>query len=215
MTNVFIYLKPKSQLFGTKLVFLAFLRQFKFFFQLSNLLNTSLIFLSLFISYQFPFVIVKIEHAGLQYAKNALFACICFFLHVYILAPKRSCPGEGADFGSGEARWRSASPHWAGYSKVWAARLQAGRPENAAGRKTASSIFNAPHSSLTASVTKVSEDLLSHHYHQLRSKPFYPELVQYMTSGPVVVMVRASMIPSASLKWPAFCVMLAHSQRNC
>ncbi|TNM97272.1 nucleoside diphosphate kinase, mitochondrial [Takifugu rubripes] len=35
---------------------------------------------------------------------------------------------------------------------------------------------------------QVSEDLLAQHYQQLRSKPFYPDLVQYMTSGPVVVM---------------------------
>lgn len=36
---------------------------------------------------------------------------------------------------------------------------------------------------------QVSEDLLSQHYCQLRTKPFYPSLVQYMTSGPVVAMV--------------------------
>uniref|UniRef100_A0A667YLX0 Nucleoside diphosphate kinase n=1 Tax=Myripristis murdjan TaxID=586833 RepID=A0A667YLX0_9TELE len=36
---------------------------------------------------------------------------------------------------------------------------------------------------------QVSEDLLSQHYCQLRQKPFYPSLLQYMTSGPVVVMV--------------------------
>ncbi|XP_022063188.2 nucleoside diphosphate kinase, mitochondrial isoform X2 [Acanthochromis polyacanthus] len=36
---------------------------------------------------------------------------------------------------------------------------------------------------------QVSEDLLSQHYCQLTSKPFYPSLVDYMTSGPVVVMV--------------------------
>ncbi|XP_051243798.1 nucleoside diphosphate kinase, mitochondrial isoform X2 [Dicentrarchus labrax] len=36
---------------------------------------------------------------------------------------------------------------------------------------------------------QVSEDLLSQHYCQLRTKPFYPTLVHYMTSGPVVVMV--------------------------
>ncbi|TMS15199.1 hypothetical protein E3U43_021661 [Larimichthys crocea] len=36
---------------------------------------------------------------------------------------------------------------------------------------------------------QVSEDLLSQHYSQLRTKPFYPSLVHYMTSGPVVVMV--------------------------
>lgn len=44
---------------------------------------------------------------------------------------------------------------------------------------------------LSVSVVKVSEDLLSQHYSQLRTKPFYPSLVHYMTSGPVVVMVRA------------------------
>uniref|UniRef100_A0A665UWQ1 Nucleoside diphosphate kinase B n=1 Tax=Echeneis naucrates TaxID=173247 RepID=A0A665UWQ1_ECHNA len=36
---------------------------------------------------------------------------------------------------------------------------------------------------------KVSEDLLSQHYGQLRTKPFYPSLLHYMTSGPVVAMV--------------------------
>uniref|UniRef100_A0AAQ6IGY8 Nucleoside diphosphate kinase n=1 Tax=Anabas testudineus TaxID=64144 RepID=A0AAQ6IGY8_ANATE len=39
------------------------------------------------------------------------------------------------------------------------------------------------------SVVKVSEDLLSQHYSELRAKPFYPSLLYYMTSGPVVVMV--------------------------
>lgn len=38
---------------------------------------------------------------------------------------------------------------------------------------------------------KVSEDLLSQHYCELRAKPFYPSLQDYMTSGPVVAMVRA------------------------
>ncbi|XP_030262889.1 nucleoside diphosphate kinase, mitochondrial [Sparus aurata] len=36
---------------------------------------------------------------------------------------------------------------------------------------------------------QVSDDLLSQHYGQLRTKPFYPGLLQYMTSGPVVAMV--------------------------
>ncbi|KAM8724405.1 nucleoside diphosphate kinase, mitochondrial isoform 2-T2 [Acanthopagrus schlegelii] len=36
---------------------------------------------------------------------------------------------------------------------------------------------------------QVSDDLLSQHYSQLRTKPFYLRLLQYMTSGPVVVMV--------------------------
>ncbi|KAL0993700.1 hypothetical protein UPYG_G00112020 [Umbra pygmaea] len=33
------------------------------------------------------------------------------------------------------------------------------------------------------------EELLSQHYQDLRRKPFYPSLLQYMTSGPIVVMV--------------------------
>ncbi|KAK2833621.1 hypothetical protein Q5P01_017510 [Channa striata] len=33
------------------------------------------------------------------------------------------------------------------------------------------------------------EDLLSQHYSELRMKPFYPSLLRYMSSGPVVVMV--------------------------
>uniref|UniRef100_UPI0037E7D70E nucleoside diphosphate kinase, mitochondrial n=1 Tax=Semicossyphus pulcher TaxID=241346 RepID=UPI0037E7D70E len=36
---------------------------------------------------------------------------------------------------------------------------------------------------------QVSEDLLSQHYCELRTKPFYPRLLHYMTSGPVVAMV--------------------------
>ncbi|XP_061892725.1 nucleoside diphosphate kinase, mitochondrial isoform X1 [Entelurus aequoreus] len=36
---------------------------------------------------------------------------------------------------------------------------------------------------------QVSEELLSQHYCQLTQKAFYPSLVQYMTSAPVVVMV--------------------------
>uniref|UniRef100_A0A8C5X8K5 Nucleoside diphosphate kinase n=1 Tax=Malurus cyaneus samueli TaxID=2593467 RepID=A0A8C5X8K5_9PASS len=36
----------------------------------------------------------------------------------------------------------------------------------------------------------VAMKLLQQHYEQLRQKPFYPALVSYMTSGPVVAMVR-------------------------
>ncbi|XP_037647011.1 nucleoside diphosphate kinase, mitochondrial-like [Sebastes umbrosus] len=36
---------------------------------------------------------------------------------------------------------------------------------------------------------QVPDDLLAQHYSQLRTKPFYPRLLEYMTSGPVVVMV--------------------------
>uniref|UniRef100_A0A8C8SRM2 Nucleoside diphosphate kinase n=1 Tax=Pelusios castaneus TaxID=367368 RepID=A0A8C8SRM2_9SAUR len=36
---------------------------------------------------------------------------------------------------------------------------------------------------------KANEGILAEHYHELRRKPFYPALIHYMTSGPVVAMV--------------------------
>ncbi|XP_045047148.1 nucleoside diphosphate kinase, mitochondrial [Desmodus rotundus] len=33
------------------------------------------------------------------------------------------------------------------------------------------------------------ESILAEHYHDLRGKPFYPALISYMSSGPVVAMV--------------------------
>ncbi|KAK5885193.1 hypothetical protein CesoFtcFv8_018927 [Champsocephalus esox] len=38
-------------------------------------------------------------------------------------------------------------------------------------------------------LTQASEDLLKEHYWDLRSKPFFTELVSYMNSGPIVAMV--------------------------
>ncbi|XP_062874651.1 nucleoside diphosphate kinase, mitochondrial [Trichomycterus rosablanca] len=38
-------------------------------------------------------------------------------------------------------------------------------------------------------MVKVSEELLAQHYESLHKKPFYPSLLRYMTSGPVVAMV--------------------------
>ncbi|XP_041673094.1 nucleoside diphosphate kinase, mitochondrial [Cheilinus undulatus] len=38
-------------------------------------------------------------------------------------------------------------------------------------------------------MVQASEDLLSQHYCELRTKPFYPRLLSYMNSGPVVAMV--------------------------
>ncbi|KAL0984079.1 hypothetical protein UPYG_G00136780 [Umbra pygmaea] len=37
--------------------------------------------------------------------------------------------------------------------------------------------------------TQASESLLKEHYIDLKDRPFYPELVNYMASGPVVAMV--------------------------
>uniref|UniRef100_K7GK10 nucleoside-diphosphate kinase n=1 Tax=Pelodiscus sinensis TaxID=13735 RepID=K7GK10_PELSI len=36
---------------------------------------------------------------------------------------------------------------------------------------------------------QANEGILAEHYHELRRKPFYPALIHYMTSGPVVAMV--------------------------
>lgn len=39
-------------------------------------------------------------------------------------------------------------------------------------------------------LTVPNRDLLEEHYRDLKSKPFFPKLMSYMTSGPVVAMVR-------------------------
>ncbi|XP_032254116.1 nucleoside diphosphate kinase, mitochondrial-like [Phoca vitulina] len=36
---------------------------------------------------------------------------------------------------------------------------------------------------------KAPERVLAEHYHDLQRKPFYPAIISYMTSGPVVAMV--------------------------
>lgn len=40
-------------------------------------------------------------------------------------------------------------------------------------------------------ILKASEDLLKQHYIDLKDRPFYPGLVKYMNSGPVVAMVSS------------------------
>lgn len=37
--------------------------------------------------------------------------------------------------------------------------------------------------------TQAPESVLAEHYHDLQRKPFYPALISYMSSGPVVAMV--------------------------
>lgn len=39
-------------------------------------------------------------------------------------------------------------------------------------------------------LTTPSQSVLEEHYKDLKEKPFFPKLMQYMTSGPVVAMVR-------------------------
>lgn len=101
---------------------------------------------------------------------------------------------EGADSYRCEARWSSAPSCWTDNSAVWAAGLQAGWPENVAGIliwHECVCLYCFTFLTVAACVVKVSDDLLSQHYCELRTKPFYPRLQEYMTSGPVVVMVRA------------------------
>lgn len=40
------------------------------------------------------------------------------------------------------------------------------------------------------SLLQASEDLLMQHYIDLKDRPFFPTLINYMSSGPVVAMVR-------------------------
>lgn len=49
----------------------------------------------------------------------------------------------------------------------------------------------SPGTPLTPSpnATQAPESILAEHYHDLQRKPFYPALISYMSSGPVVAMV--------------------------
>lgn len=40
------------------------------------------------------------------------------------------------------------------------------------------------------SLLQAPQDLLEQHYIDLKERPFFPTLMKYMTSGPVVAMVR-------------------------
>lgn len=44
---------------------------------------------------------------------------------------------------------------------------------------------------VTPVLLKASEDLLKQHYIDLKDRPFYPGLVKYMNSGPIVAMVSS------------------------
>lgn len=43
---------------------------------------------------------------------------------------------------------------------------------------------------IALSLLQASEDLLMQHYIDLKERPFFPTLINYMSSGPVVAMVR-------------------------
>lgn len=45
-----------------------------------------------------------------------------------------------------------------------------------------------------SNATQAPERVLAEHYHDLQRKPFYPALISYMTSGPVVAMVRQAWV---------------------
>jgi nucleoside diphosphate kinase len=53
-------------------------------------------------------------------------------------------------------------------------------------------------------------ELAEDHYKDLSQKPFFKDLVDYITSGPVVAMVRTAPHTRASVKLP--CLAARHSQ---
>lgn len=48
----------------------------------------------------------------------------------------------------------------------------------------------SPRVGLTPLSTQAPESILAEHYRDLQRKPFYPALISYMSSGPVVAMVQ-------------------------
>jgi len=55
------------------------------------------------------------------------------------------------------------------------------------------------------STLQASKDLLNEHYIDLKEKPFFPTLIKYMSSGPVVAMVSVVVYKTGLLSWSNDC----------
>lgn len=117
-------------------------------------------------------------------------------------APRSSPRAAGADAGAGEAGRGAAAAGGRCHPALRAARVQAGGHEAAPGtRPYAVPPRGTPHRgdgrgqhppgvpAVTPRCHQADRGLLDKHYQQLRQKPFYPALLSYMTSGPLVAMV--------------------------
>uniref|UniRef100_A0A667YE72 Nucleoside diphosphate kinase n=1 Tax=Myripristis murdjan TaxID=586833 RepID=A0A667YE72_9TELE len=117
--------------------------------------------------------------------------CCCCCCKFNCIAP--SCMWQGTARWKGSAQQHSKQLCWsAGVPDVSERTLIAVKPDGVQRRLVGQIIqrFEQRGFKLVGlKMLQVSEDLLSQHYCQLRQKPFYPSLLQYMTSGPVVVMV--------------------------
>lgn len=109
----------------------------------------------------------------------------------------------GADAGVGEAGRGAAAVGGRCHRALRAARLQAGGHEAAAGTGTARGVgvcMDPPPGCpcITLWCCQADRGLLDRHYQHLQQKPFYPALLAYMTSGPLVAMVSSCPRPAAS-----------------
>jgi len=131
------------------------------------------------------------------------------------LSPHSPPGAAGEDAGAGEAGRGAAAAGGERHPALRAARLQAGGHEAAPGSRPHPAAACPPGCSprpaagsggcreegvsrghqpgvpaVTARCRQADQGLLDKHYQQLRQKPFYPALLAYMTSGPLVAMVR-------------------------
>ncbi|KAG2455329.1 NDKM protein, partial [Polypterus senegalus] len=121
--------------------------------------------------------------------------CLCFIFIILIVESgppyfSRAVPRASA----GEWRWADLAvpPCVSGIAGVAERTLIAVKPDGVQKRLIGQIIqrFEQRGFKLVAmKFLKAPEDLLARHYHDLHKKPFYPNLLRYMSSGPVVAMV--------------------------
>lgn len=57
------------------------------------------------------------------------------------------------------------------------------------------------------SLLQASDELLNEHYIDLKDRPFFPTLIKYMSSGPVVAMVRDNTLYKTERGLNLFCCL--------
>lgn len=152
-------------------------------------------------------------HTCMQAALGCVCMCVVavalYFKHLldlpsfmqHVMCGSRLDRREWAHVHCCETRWRAAETGGRHRASLWEEGVQTGGPQTSAGILGVGFLlfivqwyFLCFNWVCVCLVCQASEDLLREHYWDLRSKPFFSGLIQYMSSGPIVAMVRFSHI---------------------
>lgn len=99
---------------------------------------------------------------------------------------------DGAYLHHGEAGWRPARTHWRNHQEIRTERIQNGCHEIQAGIKQ---LWYSCRDRCNCLISvQPDQALLEKHYGDLKDKPFFPTLVKFMATSPVVCMVRTTKV---------------------